>query len=149
MPRAGGSVLGAARGAIEQTIDHEDNAWHCSGIFVGEAMPGDRDACHFPAAVGGPANAMSDIPSEGLHAGLLAGAGGALNHIVDVDGFANWDHPGSMRAGRAGGKRVVTDGETYRQALSLRKGLGDGSEYFLEIPAVARSAGGFDGFIEG
>ena len=62
---------------------------------------------------------------------------------------ASVDMASHMRASRAGGERVVMDGETYRQALSLRQGLGDGWEYFLEIPAVAHNAGVFDGFIEG
>ena len=68
---------------------------------------------------------------------------GAWEVVVSVDMASH------MRAGRAGGERVVMDGETYRQALSLRQGLGYGWEYFLEIPTVAHSAGVFDGFIEG
>ncbi len=62
---------------------------------------------------------------------------------------ASFDMASHMRAGRTGGERVVMDGETYRQALSVRQGLGNGWEYFLEIPVVAHSGGVFDGFIEG
>ncbi len=68
---------------------------------------------------------------------------GAWEVVTSVDMASH------MRADYVGDERVVMDGETYRQALSLRHGLGGGWEYFLEIPAVAHSAGVFDGFIEG
>ena len=46
-----------------------------------------------------PASAECDAtPSEpgGTYAGVLIGAARMVNWIVDVDGFANWGHPGSM-----------------------------------------------------
>ncbi|MDE0241251.1 MAG: DUF3187 family protein [bacterium] len=63
--------------------------------------------------------------------------------------IASFDMASHLNSGRAGGERILMDGETYRQALSWRQGLGQGWEYFFEVPAVAHSAGAFDGFIEG
>ena len=62
--------------------------------------------------------------------------------------IASMDMASHLGAGRSGAERVLMDGETYRQALTLRHGLGDGWEYLLDIPAVSHSGGVFDGFIE-
>ena len=62
--------------------------------------------------------------------------------------IASVDIASHLNSGRAGEERILMDGETYRQALSWRQGLGQGWEYFFEVPAVAHSTGAFDGFIE-
>ena len=43
---------------------------------------------------------------------------------------------------------MLLEGETYRQGLALRHGLGEGWKYLLDISAVSHSGGIFDGFIE-
>ena len=62
--------------------------------------------------------------------------------------IASMDVASHLSADRSGADQVLMDGETYRQALTLRQGLGDGWEYLLDIPAVSHSDGAFDGFIE-
>ena len=46
------------------------------------------------------------------------------------------------------GERLLIDGETYRPALAVRRGLGEGWEHWIELSAVSHAAGAFDGFIE-
>ncbi len=78
-------------------------------------------------ANGGPARAGSDDAAldfvlAGTYAGVFAGFGRMSNRIVDVDGFANWGHPGSGvsydDAGFAGGvlagKRFEIGGVPFR-----------------------------------
>ena len=48
---------------------------------------------------------------------------------------------------RTGDERLLVDGETYRQAIALRAGLGNGWEGILEVSAVSHTGGEFDGFI--
>ena len=62
--------------------------------------------------------------------------------------IASMDVASHLSADRSGADQVLMDGETYRQALTLRQGLGDGWEYLLDIPAVSHSGGALDGFIE-
>lgn len=50
-------------------------------------------------AAAGPANADNGSVAQartGSYAGVFAGSGRAGNHLVDVDGFANWGNPGSV-----------------------------------------------------
>ena len=78
-------------------------------------------------ANGGPASAGSgdaalDSVRAGTYAGVFAGFGRMSNRIVDVDGFANWGHPGSVvdydDAGFVGGvlagKRFEMGGVPFR-----------------------------------
>ena len=44
-------------------------------------------------------------------------------------------------------EQMLTDGETYRQAVALRHGLGNGWETLFEVSAVSHARGVFDGFI--
>ena len=53
-----------------------------------------------------------------------------------------------MTEARSGSERILIDGETYRQAIALRQGLGDGWEGLFEMTAVSHGPGVFDGFIE-
>ena len=80
--------------------------------------------------------------------GAPASAGARVMPEGSSEVIASLDVASHLRAGRSGAERVLMDGETYRQALTLRHGLGDGWEYLLDIPAVSHSGGVFDGFIE-
>ena len=83
---------------------------------------------------------------------LLYGVPGSVGARVMPAGsselIVSMDMASHLRAGRSGGERVLMDGETYRQALTLRHGLEEGWEYVLDISAVSHSGGVFDGFIE-
>ena len=53
-----------------------------------------------------------------------------------------------FRAGMPpGAERILVDGETYRQALTLRVGLRERWEAFIEVPLLAHRGGAFDEFI--
>ncbi len=106
-----------------------------------------------PAAVAGehrafPLRLVNLNPFHLLY-GVPAPFGTAVMPEGASEVIASFDMASHLNSGRAGRERILMDGETYRQALSWRQGLGQGWEYFLEIPAVAHSAGAFDGFIEG
>ena len=83
---------------------------------------------------------------------LLYGVPGSHGTPVLASGssevIASMDMASHFRAGISGGEQVLIDGETYRQSLSLRHGLGNGWEYLLDLSFVSHSAGSFDGFIE-
>ncbi len=83
---------------------------------------------------------------------LAYGVPGSLGARVMPAGsselIASLDMASHLRAASSGAERVLMDGETYRRALTLRHGLGDGWEYLLDVPVVAHSGGVFDGFIE-
>ena len=106
-----------------------------------------------PAAVAGEhrAQPLRLVNLNPFH--LLYGVPASFGAGVMPDGasevIASFDMASHLNAGRAGSERILMDGETYRQALSWRRGLGQGWEYFFEIPAVAHTGGAFDGFIEG
>ena len=106
-----------------------------------------------PAAVAGEQRAVPlrlvNLNPFHLLYGVPASFGARVMPEGASDVIASFDMASHLRSGQAGAERVLMDGETYRQALSWRQGLGQGWEYFLEIPAVAHSAGVFDGFIEG
>ncbi len=53
-----------------------------------------------------------------------------------------------MISARSGSEQMLTDGETYRQTIGLRHGLGNGWETFFEASVVSHAGGVFDGFIE-
>lgn len=49
----------------------------------------------------------------------------------------------------AGGEQVRLDGESYRLALELRRGVGGGWELQLELPWLAHNGGSMDSLIDG
>ena len=62
--------------------------------------------------------------------------------------IASLDIASHMNGARSGPERLFVDGETWRQALALRRGFGDGWEAMLELSVVSHVPGVFDGFIE-
>ena len=64
------------------------------------------------------------------------------------EAIASLDIASHMKGARSGPERLFIDGETWRQALALRHGLGDGWEALLELSVVSHVPGVFDGFIE-
>ena len=56
-------------------------------------------------------------------------------------------HP-HLRAAGSSAETVLIDGETWRQGLALRYGLGEGWELLVDVPVVSHAGGVFDGFIE-
>ena len=62
--------------------------------------------------------------------------------------IASMDIASHSRGGVSGREVVAIDGETYRQALSFRQGLGDGWEYLLNLSFVSHRPGSLDRFIE-
>ena len=106
-----------------------------------------------PAAVAGehraaPLRLVNLNPFHLLY-GVPASFGAGVMPEGASEVIASFDMASHLRGGHAGAERILMDGETYRQALSWRQGLGRGWEYFLEIPAVAHGGGVFDGFIKG
>ena len=80
--------------------------------------------------------------------GVPASAGARVMPAGSTEVIASIDMASHARASRSGAERILLDGETYRQGLALRHGLGNGWEYLLDITAVSHSGGIFDGFIE-
>ena len=80
--------------------------------------------------------------------GMPASFGARVMPSGSSELIASMDVASHLSADRSGADQVLMDGETYRQALTLRQGLGDGWEYLLDIPAVSHSGGALDGFIE-
>ena len=77
--------------------------------------------------------------SHGAH---VAGPGSS-ELVVSLDMASHF------RGDAGGGERVLIDGETWMQSVSLRRGFWDGWEYLVGLSAVSHGAGVFDGFIEG
>ena len=65
------------------------------------------------------------------------------------EAIASLDAASHLTGARSGREAIAIDGETWRPALALRRGLGDGWEHFVELSAVSHNSGAFDGFIEG
>ena len=61
---------------------------------------------------------------------------------------ASLDMASQMTRARSSEERLLVDGETHRQTITLRSGLGNGWEGIVEISAVSHTGGKFDGFIE-
>ena len=53
-----------------------------------------------------------------------------------------------MVSARSETEQMLTDGETYRQSVALRHGLGNGWEALFEASVVSHAHGVFDGFIQ-
>ena len=62
--------------------------------------------------------------------------------------IASMDIASHLRGGVSDREVVAIDGETHRQALSLRHGFGDGWEYLLDLSFVSHGPGSLDSFIE-
>lgn len=58
------------------------------------------------------------------------------------------DMASHMTSRRSDREQLLTDGETYRQTVALRHGLGNGWEALFEASAVSHTHGVFDGFIK-
>ena len=80
--------------------------------------------------------------------GVPASAGARVMPPGASEVIASVDMASHLRAGGSGTERVLMDGETYRQGLALRHGLGEGWELLVDVPAVSHTGGVFDGFIE-
>lgn len=80
--------------------------------------------------------------------GVPASFGARVMPAGSSELIATMDVASHYRVDSSGAERVLMDGETYRQALTLRHGLGEGWELLLDLPAVSHSGGVFDGFIE-
>ncbi len=81
----------------------------------------------------GPAQAASDDATPGwtgAYAGLFAGSGWVDNRSVDVDGFANWGHPGwkvdyddsGFVAGALAGRKFEMGGARFRVEIDGMSG---------------------------
>ena len=64
------------------------------------------------------------------------------------EAIASLDIASHMNGARSGREFLSVDGETWRQALALRRGFGGGWEAMLELSVVSHAPGVFDGFIE-
>ena len=80
--------------------------------------------------------------------GLPASFGARVLPPGSSEAVVSMDMASHLAKARSGEERVLIDGETYRHALALRHGFGDGWEYLFEVSAVAHRGGVFDGFIE-
>ena len=83
---------------------------------------------------------------------MLYGVPGSLGTPVLAAGsselIASMDIASHLRGDISGREVAAIDGETYRQALSLRQGFGNGWEYLLDLSFVSHRAGSLDSFIE-
>ena len=80
--------------------------------------------------------------------GVPASAGARVMPAGSWELIASLDMASHLRADGSDTERVLIDGETWRQGLALRHGLGGGWELLADLPAVSHSGGVFDGFIE-
>ncbi len=80
--------------------------------------------------------------------GVPGSVGARVLPLGSSELIASMDMASYLSEASSGAERVLIDGETYRQALALRRGFGDRWEYLLEVSAVAHRAGVFDAFIE-
>ena len=83
---------------------------------------------------------------------MLYGVPGSFSTPVLAPGsselIASMDIASHLRGEVSGREVAAIDGETYRQALSLRQGFGDGWEYLLDLSFVSHRPGSLDSFIE-
>ena len=105
-----------------------------SGAGAGFAL-----ACALAVSALLPGTAASGVP---------ASAGARVMPAGSWELVASLDMASHLRAGGSGAERVLIDGETWRQGLALRHGLGGGWELLADLPAVSHTGGVFDGFIE-
>ena len=112
-------------------------------LFLGTAASNAAD----PGAYATPLRMVNLNPFHLLY-GVPASAGARTMPAGSTELTVSADMASHLRADGSGAELVLLDGETYRQSLSLRHGLGGGWEFLLDIPAVSHSGGVFDGFIE-
>ena len=82
------------------------------------------------AAPSGAEDAMRGSLWQGSYAGILAGTGRLSNAIIDIDGFANWGHPGATleydtsewTGGAVAGRRFAFGGVNLRYELEWMLG---------------------------
>ncbi|MDD9991143.1 MAG: DUF3187 family protein [Rhodospirillales bacterium] len=83
---------------------------------------------------------------------MLYGVPGSFGTPVLTPGstelIASMSIASHSRGGVSGQEVVAIDGETHRQALSLRHGFGNGWEYLLDLSFVSHRPGSLDSFIE-
>ena len=112
-------------------------------LWPGPAAAAEGDACDGAA----PLRAVNLDPFH-----LAYGVPGSYGACVLPPGaselIASLDIASHMKGAGSGSERLFVDGETYRQALALRHGFGDGWEAMLELSVVSHALGVFDGFIE-
>ena len=72
---------------------------------------------------------------------LLAGSESSLQLHLDISNHS--------KTSDTADELIVLDGETYRLAMSYRRGLGDGWQASVELPIIAHRPGVMDNFIEG
>ena len=135
-----------------------------SGLSRAARGPGLGAACvlallaAWPCAGGAAAGERSDIATPlgtvnlnpfHLPWGVPVSHGARVLGPGSTELVVSFDMASHFRGDAGGGERVLIDGETWRQSVSLRRGLGDGWEYLVGLSAVSHGAGVFDGFIEG
>ena len=112
-------------------------------LWPDQAAAGERDACDGAAP-------LRVVNMDPFH--LAYGVPGSYGACVLLPGsselIASLDIASHMNGAQSGSERLSIDGETYRQALALRHGFGDGWEAVLELSVVSHAPGVFDGFIE-
>ena len=91
---------------------------------------------------------MANLNPFHLLYGVPPSAGARVMPEGSSEVIASLDIASHLRAGGSGTERVLIDGETWRQGLALRQGLGAGWELLVEVPAVSHTGGVFDGFIQ-
>ncbi len=116
-------------------------------LILSVFLPGESAADEAMRSVAMPLRMVNLNPFHLLYE-VPASAGARVMSAGSTEVIASIDMASHLRASRSGAERILLDGETYRQGLALRHGLGDGWEYLLDISAVAHSGGIFDGFIE-
>ena len=108
-------------------------------------------ACASPApgpdAVAAPMRLVNLNPFH-LPYGVPAPAGARVLPEDSSELVLSMDLASHLRAAGSGAECVLIDGETWRQGLSLRYGLGGGWELLVDVTAVSHTGGVFDGFIE-
>ena len=85
-----------------------------------------------------PFGILYGVPAIGEASVLRPGAWHAELAVAAANSFAS-SHTAS--------ENIFLDGETYRVALRLRRGFGEGYEWTLELPWIEHSGGRLDGFI--
>ena len=77
----------------------------------------------------------------GSHGSCILGQGGSKATMSS-------DVVSHMVSAQSETEQMLADGETYRQSVTLRQGMGNGWEALFEASAVSHARGVFDGFIQ-
>lgn len=100
-----------------------------------------------PDAMAAPFRLVNLNPFHLLY-GVPASAGTRVLPEGSAELVLSMDMASHLRVGASGAEIVLIDGETWRQGLSLRYGLGGDWELLVDVPVVSHTGGAFDGFIE-